>query len=149
MSKSKKLLSVLLACCIAFSAISISLVAFANDDAADAAPAVEVVEVTPEKPDAQAVEELVDNYFDGDNQAFATFTATMADSISGANALEVPEWLKNIIEGAISSGALEGAIDQIMKWIATIVTNDPNPENFMEAWEYLKEHGIQPIDWQL
>ena len=142
MSKSKKLLSVLLACCLAFSAISISLVAFADDKSADTASTAEVVEVTPEKPDAQAVEELVDEHFNGDNQAFATFTATMAASISGENALEVPEWLKNIIEGAISSGALEGAIDQIMKWIATIVTNDPNPENFMEAWEYLKEHGI-------
>ena len=144
MSKSKKLLSVLLACCVAFSAISISLVAFADNEAPTAEAVVTEESTSPElQPgDQEILDQIIDKYFGGDNQAFADAIKALVGSISGDNALEVPEWLQNIIEGAVGSGIFEGAIDQIMKWVAMIVTNDPNPENFMEVWEQLKEQGI-------
>ena len=144
MSKSKKFLSVLLACCVAFSAISISLVAFADNEAPTAEAVVTEESTSPElQPgDQEILDQIIDKYFGGDNQAFADAIKALVGSISGDNALEVPEWLQNIIEGAVGSGIFEGAIDQIMKWVAMIVTNDPNPENFMEVWEQLKEQGI-------
>ena len=129
MSKSKKLLSVLLACCVAFSAISISLVAFADNEAPTAEAVVTEESTSPElQPgDQEILDQIIDKYFGGDNQAFADAIKALVGSISGDNALEVPEWLQNIIEGAVGSGIFEGAIDQIMKWVAMIVTNDPNP----------------------
>ena len=128
MTKGKKIISVVLVLCIALSAIGISV--FATADSEPKAAPREAIEI--QAPNAEALKDLINNYFPGGTDSFADFVgSTVGVIVTGTKSDHLAEVIKNAIDNGIIVGDISKMTDEEVKamldQIYWVYADNPGP----------------------